>query len=251
MSIDYNPEEVVTELFKAAKKISKERMILAMLDVARICDPRGKMLSLGDERGFALDEFCKLFHTILKGSFSVEEDKDLFVAKLHLLAYSQFWDCRSIQRMLTSLVRTARGEKYDADLYLKNPPLTWKIMEILQDDADKAGIKLGSFLRWVYRNQIRNAFVHSEYCFLPKDISLLNYNKTKKWTVPSITIENWDQIYKAFKAFCNALFHRRTQELDEFRKESPLIIKGSNLKRPKLRELRISYDTNKKRWDFA
>jgi hypothetical protein len=251
MSINHNPEEVVTELFEAAKRVSKERFILALLDVARVCDPRGNMLSLGDERGFALDEFCKLFHTILKGSFSVEEDKDLFVTKLHLLAYSQFWDCRSIQRMLTSLVRIARGEKYDADLYLKNPPLTWKIMEILQDDADKTNIKLGSFLRQVYRNQIRNAFVHSEYCFLPKDLSLLNYNKTKKWTVPSITIDDWDQIYKSFKAFCNALFHRRSEELDEFKKESPIIIKSSDFKRPKFKELRINYDTVRKRWDFA
>ena len=219
MSVNYNPEDIVTELVEAAKGVSKERFVLALLDVARVCDARGNMLSLGDERGFALDEFCRLFHTILKGSFSVEEDKDLFVTKLHLLAYSQFWDCRSIQRMLTSLARIARGERYDADLYLKNPPLTWKIMEILQDDSDKAGIKLGSFLKLVYRNQIRNAFVHSEYCFLSGYLSLLNYDKTKKWTVPSITIDDWDQIYKAFKAFCNALFHRRSQELDEFKKE--------------------------------
>jgi hypothetical protein len=153
--------------------------------------------------------------------------------------------------MLTSLVRTARDEKYDADLYLKNPPLTWKIMEILQDDADKAGIKLGSFLKLIYRNQIRNAFVHSEYCFLPKDLSLLNYDKTKKWTVPSITRDDWDKIYKAFKAFCNALFHRRSQELEELKKESPLIINGSNFKRPKFKELRINYDSKRKRWDFA
>jgi len=251
MLINNNPEEVVTELFEAAKKISKERMILALLDVARICDPRGKILSLGDERGFALDEFCKLFHTILKGSFSVEGDKDLFVTKLHLLAYSQFWDCRSIQRMLTSLIRTARGQRYDPDLYLKNPPLTWKIMGILQDEADNANIKLGYFLKLIYRNQIRNAFVHSEYCFPPKDLSLLNYNKTKKWTVPSITIEDWDQIYKSFKTFCNALFHRRSQELDEFKKESPFVIKSSDFKSAKFKELTINYDTVKKRWDFA
>jgi hypothetical protein len=251
MLVNYDPEEVVAELFDTAKKTSRERFILALLDVARICDPRGNMLSLGDERGFALDEFCRLFNTILKGSFSVERDKDFFVTKLHLLAYSQFWDCRSIQRILSSLVRIARGQRYDADLYLKNPPLTWKIMEIVQDDADKAGLKLGSFLRQVYRNQIRNAFVHSEYCFLSGYLSLLNYDKNKKWTVPSITTEDWDQIYKSFKAFCNALFQKRSQELDEFKKESPLIIEGSNLKRPKLKELRISYDTNRKRWVFA
>ncbi|MGB2698598.1 MAG: hypothetical protein WBD28_12175 [Candidatus Zixiibacteriota bacterium] len=251
MLLDYNPEEVVPELFEAAKKISKERFILALLDVARICDPRGNVLIFGDERGFALDEFCRLFNTILKGSFSVERDKDFFVTKLHLLAYSQFWDCRSIQRMLSSLARIARGERYDADLYLKNAPLTWKIMEILQDDADRAGIKLGSFLRQVYRNQIRNAFVHSEYCFLSGKLSLLNYDKNKKWTIPSITADDWDQIYKAFKAFCNTLFHRRSQELDEFKKESPFIIKSSDFKRPKFKELRINYDTNRKRWDFA
>jgi hypothetical protein len=251
MLINYNPEEVVAELLNTAKKVSKERFILALLDVARICDPRGNWLIFGDERGFALDEFCRLFNTILKGSFSVEEHKDLFVTKLHLLAYSQFWDCRSIQRMLTSLVRIARGQRYDADLYLKNPPLTWKIMEILQDDADKAGIKLGSFLRQVYRNQIRNAFVHSEYCFLSGYLSLLNYDKNKKWTVPSITIEDWDKIYKSFKAFCNTLFHRRLEELDELMKESPFIIKPSDFKRPKFKELRINYDTVRKRWDFT
>lgn len=251
MLVNYNPEEVVTELFDTAKKASKERLILALLDVARICDPRGDVLSLGDERGFALDEFCRLFHTILKGSFSVEEDKDLFVTKLHLLAYSQFWDCRSIQRMLTSMARIAKGEQYDADLYLKNPPLTWKIMERLQYDADRAGIKLGSFLRLVYRNQIRNAFVHSEYCFLSGYLSLLNYDKTKKWTVPSITVDEWDEIYKAFKVFCTALFHRRSQELDEFKKESPIIVKASDFKRAKFKELRIDYDTVRKRWVFA
>jgi hypothetical protein len=251
MSVDYNPEEVVTELFDTAKKASKERLILALLDVARICDPRGNVLSLGDERGFALDEFCKLFNTILKGTFAKVRDKDFFVTKLHLLAYSQFWDCRSIQRMLTSMARIARGQQYDADLYLKNPPLTWKIMERLQDDADKAGIKLGSFLRLVYRNQIRNAFVHSEYCFLSGYLSLLNYDKNKKWTVPSITVGDWDEIYKAFTVFCTTLFHRRSQELDEFKKESPLIIKPSDFKRPKFKELKINYDTVRKRWVFA
>lgn len=251
MSADYDPEEVVTELFDTAKKVSRERLILALLDVARICDPRGNMLSLGDERGFALDEFCRLFNTILKGTFPKVRDKDFFVTKLHLLAYSQFWDCRSIQRMLTSMARIARGRQYDAELYLKNAPLTWKIMERLQDDADRAGIKLGSFLRSVYRNQIRNAFVHSEYCFLSGYLSLLNYDETKKWTVPSITIDEWDRIFKAFKAFCTALFNRRSQELDQFKKESPIIVKASDFKRPKFKELTINYDTNRKRWVFA
>jgi hypothetical protein len=251
MLVNYNPEEVVAELFDTAKKISKERFILALLDVARICDPRGNVLIFGDERGFALDEFCKLFNTILKGSFSVEGDREFFVTKLHLLAYSQFWDCRSIQRMLTSLARIAKGERYDADLYLKNPPLTWKIMELLEDDADRAGIKLGSFLRQVYRNQIRNAFVHSEYCFLSGYISLLNYDKNKKWTIPSITVDEWDKIYKDFKAFCNSLFHRRSQELEEFKKKSPFIIKSSDFKRAKFKELRINYDSDGKLWVFA
>lgn len=245
MLFDCKPEEVVIELFETAKRASKQRFALALLDLGRIYDPRKNLLTLGDVRDFAMQEFCKFFNKITNGSLCAGKEQDSFLRKLHLLTYSQFWDCRSIQRMLTSLIRIIEGERYDPDLYSKDAPNTWKIMKTLEDEADASNIKLGSFLKGVYKNQIRNAFVHSEYFFSSEYLSLLNYDPKKNWTLPSIKISEWDEIYRAFESFLTSLFRKRSEELQEFKNECPIVVSV-----PELQELVITYDFERGMWNF-
>ena len=251
MLFNYRPEEVIIELFEAAERASKHRFVLSLLDLGRIYDPRGNKLTLGDVRDFAMEEFCRFFNEIINSPFSAGKGRHFFLRKLRLLAYSQFWDCRSIQRTLTSLVRIVAGERYDPDLYSKDAPSTWKVMKTLQEEAHASNIKLGSFLKGVYKNQIRNAFVHSEYFFTSQYLSLLNYDRRKSWTVPSIRIDEWNEIYEAFESFATALFRTRSQQLSQFKTQCPIIVKASELEKVNVKELVINYDSDRRRWSFG
>ncbi len=126
-----------------------------------------------------------------------------------MLAYSQFWECHSVQRLLLQLVRIAEGKEYDPRLLIDNRPNTANTLEFLISRQKQLGLVLSEFLEGVYSNQIRNAFAHSQFCVLGEYISWFNYDSEKTNQVPSLKLETWDELFRLTAEFIAALFSAR------------------------------------------
>jgi len=188
-------------------------------------------------RDFAMAEFCEFFDQVDTFIRYTPDELKSFLRRLQLLAYSQFWDSVSIQRVLFNLVNTCNGGQYDFEKYTKNRPSTFEIINEIKQRSRKANLGLGNFLETNYNNALRNAFVHSQYCFMEKYIWFLDFTKG---SIPrlSLTLEEWEDIYFTTHSFISILLRRRIEELNRMRQLVPIRVDI-----PELRFKRIVLDS--------
>lgn len=237
------PDGVVSELFQAARTASEQRFLLCLLDVGRLSGH----LTIGSERDLAIHELATFLAHLDGIPLRDDDEYRPTFRKLQILAYSQFWDSRAIQRMLTSLVRTASGKTYDPTLYEPVPKGmgTYQIMRTLQMEAKAANLTLGRFLEATYHNQIRNAFVHSQLYFGGDLMCFMNYEPRNRCSKPSLKLAEWDRIWAATRSFISSFFTLRLDVLREFRQSLPIRV---NL--PELEPFLITFD-ERGCWIFA
>ena len=239
-----SPTNAVSELLAAAKAASWQRFLVCLLDVGRIA---GHLTIGSSERSLVVEELAQ-FLTQLQGiRLPREKEYHATARKLQILAYSQFWESRAIQRMLTGLVRIANGGGYDPDLYEPVPEgvRTYDIITVLRREASEAGLQLGDFLEDVYKNQVRNAFVHSQLYFVGDLICFLNCSPKSRSLRASMKLAEWDAIWAATREFIAAFFPQRLDALKAFRANLPIRV---NL--PEIGSFRITYDDVQHRWTF-
>jgi hypothetical protein len=238
-----SPKDVVDELFESAVSCSKARFLLSLIDMERMQHENINYIAFGSERNFALYEFVNFFKHVDRLSSSPGIGTPSFVRKLNLLAYSQFWECAAIQRILLNRVKTCCQETYDFAIYTKERPSTYLIMKSIGEKAKSARLKLSTFLEENDSNQLRNAFVHSEYLLFDKGISLLNHDHTKIFSKPSIMFSDWDRIYESTREFIKCFLGRRNQELHNYGQIAPIDV---NI--PELGLKKLTYDAQRGFW---
>ncbi len=206
--------EVVDELFAAARNNSEARLFTAVVDVERWIHDDKKLLTCQMLNHWVVQQFAEYFSQV---NVRIEKLPDQSMGnlfrRLQMLAYSQFWECHSIQRLLRQLVQIAEGKEYDPRLLMDNRPKTANIYEWLVAHAKSLKLTLAEFLTSVYSNQIRNAFAHSQFCVLGEFISFFNHNPSIDSHVPSLKLDTWDELFRITSDFIIAFFEaRRTLE---------------------------------------
>jgi len=202
--------DVVGELFSAARESSEARVFTAVVDVERWIHDGKKYLTCQMLNHWVVQQFAEYFGQV---NIPIEKlpDKSMgnLFRRLQMLAYSQFWECHSIQRLLRQLVQIAEGKEYEPRLLMDNPPKTINIYEWLIAHAKGLKLTLAEFLTGVYSNQIRNAFAHSQFCVLGEYISLFNHNPSIDSHVPSLKLDTWERLFRITRAFIIAFFEAR------------------------------------------
>jgi hypothetical protein len=204
------PRGVVDELFDRARDASESRLFLAIADLERWTDDGQKLLACLPMRHWVIQQFAEYFRMVDLpiGNLPDPAMENLF-RRLQMLAYSQFWECRGIQRLLMQLVRIVKGEPYDPRLLIDNRPAASSIYKSLIFGAGQLGLALSKFIAATYQGQIRNAFAHSEFCVLAGRIILFNHDARNENHIPSLGLQTWDTLYGITSEFIKAFFGTR------------------------------------------
>lgn len=216
------PSEVVHQLFKEAKSASEERTYLTVVDLETTMHDDKSFLTCKIERHWMIEQFAEYFTFVNRGEeqFAGKVNTDIF-RRMQMLVYSQFWECLGIQRLLFQLVGIISGEQYQARLLLDNRPKAYTVYKEIRDKSDESQLQLSELLRAVYSNQIRNAFSHSDIWVVGEYITFHNYDASKEYHIPSITLETWDELYKLTSEFIIALFKERRECALELKSRTP------------------------------
>lgn len=137
-----------------------------------------------------------------------------------MLAYSQFWECLGIQRLLQQMVGIAAGGEYQPRLFLDNPPKTYHIFKNLREQSSLIGLRLSEFVEAVYLNQIRNAFAHSQF-YIDQYIIFMNHDGEKGYSIPSLKLDTWDNIFSITSDFIAEFFTARRDAESELKRIAP------------------------------
>ncbi|MCH9031210.1 MAG: hypothetical protein IIB00_02985 [candidate division Zixibacteria bacterium] len=216
------PSDVVNQLFDSAKEASEERTFLAIIDFEIIVHDGENYLTCEMIRHWMIQQFAVYFSRVLSSIDELDDPDNANVAmRLQMLAYSQFWECLGIQRLLRQLVGIVKGESYQARLFLDEHPSTYSVFKEIRELCDASGLQLVKLLEAIYSNQIRNAFSHSEIWMLPDSVVFQNYDASRENQVPSLRIETWEKLFKVTSDFIVSLFKMRRELETELKLKMP------------------------------
>ncbi len=204
-------EAAVSELFSAAREASESRVFLAAIDLETQVHDDKKFLVCEMRRHWMIQQFAEYYSRVLPSIETVDPDDVNVSVRLQMLAYSQFWECSGIQRLITHLVKISLGEPYDARLLLDTPTSTFDVFESVKKKCCALGLDLADFLEAVYSNQIRNAFAHSDFWMVLDYITFQNHKHSKSDHVASLHFATWERLFKVTTEFVSALFEARRE----------------------------------------
>ncbi len=217
-----SPVKAVDGLFSSARGCSEARVFTAVVDVERLIHDGRKYLTCQMLNHRVVQQFAEYFSQVnIPIDQLPEQSMGNLFRRLQMLAYSQFWECHAIQRLLTQLVQIAEGKNYDPHLLLDSRPKTANVYEFLIAHSKGLNLVLSEFLSGVYSNQIRNAFTHSEFCVLGEYISFFNYDAKINNHVPSLKLDTWDRLFKITSEFIVAFFEARLAFERELKSKTP------------------------------
>ena len=153
----------VTELFEKARNASEQRFYLAIRDIEKHTKGNKSVFCNGQFRHLIVQQFAEYYNQIRIPIENNDNNMDRFLKRVRILFYSQFWECRGVQRLITQLIRIVNNEPYEPRLFLDRYDKTYNIFQQVVKNAAKNELKIGKFLEVIYNNQIRNAFVHSDF----------------------------------------------------------------------------------------
>lgn len=135
-----------------------------------------------------------------------------------MLAYSQFWECIKVQRILQSLVNFSAGIPYDPNVLISREKPTANVYENIISVSRKSCPMISKLLDAIYYNKIRNAFAHSNFCsagdrllfFFPQQFkkkdSIVQKNFSPKIEIESISLSVWEDLFGSTKRFISDFF---------------------------------------------
>lgn len=214
--------ESVRELFERARAISEARVFTAIVDVERSTHDGKSYLTCQMLSHWVVQQFAEYFSQVNVPFDQLPEPSMAnFYRRLQMLAYSQFWECHAVQRLLAQIVGIVVGNDYEARLLLDGRPKTFNLYESIISRTEKMDLMIAMFLSGIYSNQVRNAFAHSEFCVLGDYICLFNYDTKKENHVPSLKLETWDALFKFTSEFIVAFFDMRRSYEKELKSKMP------------------------------
>jgi hypothetical protein len=217
-----DPGLVIKELFEKAKSTSEGRFFCSIVDLERMTHDNKSYLVCQMIRQWVVQQFSEYFSRVTISTRDFPDPKDVdFVRRLHMLAYSQFWECLGVQRLLQQLVNIASGREYEPRLFLDERPQTYQLFRVLRKDAATASLKVSEFLTAVYSNQIRNAFAHSEFWIIGDYVTFQNHDFSKEHSIPSLKLATWDKLFTVTSNFIGALFSARREAESELEAKTP------------------------------
>lgn len=217
--------ESVQQLFECACGISEARVFTAVVDVERSVHEGKNYLQCQMLNHWVVQQFAEYFSQVnIPIDQLPEPSMANFFRRLQMLAYSQFWECRAVQRLLAQLVGIAEGRAYEPRLLLNDRPRTSNLYQSIISRTEKMELMIAKFLHGVYSNQVRNAFAHSEFCVLGEYISLFNYDSKKESYVPSLRLETWDTLFKLTSEFIVAFFEARRSFERDLKSRMPYLV---------------------------
>jgi len=206
-------EPAVDELFEKAIRTNEERFYVAIVDVERMYHNGSPHLICGDTHFYALQQFAEYFSDVVnaKGMEFKDEHTERFVKRLQILAYSQFWECSGVQRLLHGLVGTVTGDRYEPRLWLDHDPGTYQIYQKFKEEAKTRNPSISEVIDILYHNRIRNAFAHSDFWFAEPWIMFFGSTITKCGDLPSVHYDTWKMLFDKTCKFITALFNCRVE----------------------------------------
>jgi len=206
-------EQAVDDLYKRAMQSNEQRFYVTIVDIERMYLKEKASLSCHDTRLYVLRQFAEYFSDVVNAG--VEEFKDehseRFVSRLQMLAYSQFWECCGVQRLLHGLVRTIASEQYEPRLWLDDNTRTYHIYQKFREKAKTLSLSISDVIEILYHNEIRNAFAHSDFWIAKPWIMLFGSTITKRGNLPCIHCDTWKMLFDKTCKFVEALFKRRVE----------------------------------------
>ncbi len=158
-----NTSEILNSLFLKAKSKDEFEYICALLRI------RG-MESAGwdpfEETQHLFNDIVSLAQSPLKGDTQI---------RLLLFLYCHITEVDAIYCVLENMLRTIEGERCSIapfrhlygkrkNIFNSRPPSAKQVIKSLQEHAQKLGEKeLNDLLIWMFNDQVRNAFFHSDY----------------------------------------------------------------------------------------
>ncbi|MCX6826781.1 MAG: hypothetical protein NTV06_05900 [candidate division Zixibacteria bacterium] len=214
--------KTIKELFDHARDVSEQRVFTTIVDIeCWIQDGKKQLISL-PMRHWVVQQFGEYFNQVNCPIAKVlNKSKANLLRRLQMVAYSQFWECHAIQRLLTQLVRIAQGKPYDPRLLIDNRPNTSNIYKSLIAEVNRLQFMLAQSLNVIYYSQIRNAIAHSEFCVLDDYIMFFNYNSKVKEHLPSVRLQTWDKLFGITSEFIIALFETHEAYMRELKNRTP------------------------------
>lgn len=219
------PKEVVEQLFSKARAKSKERFYCAIIDLERMSHDGKSYLTCEITRSWVVQQFAEYFSRVSVSTRDFPHSEDAsFVRRLHMLAYSQFWECLGVQRLLRQLVGITSGDKYCPRLFLDARPKTYELFKELRDQAASVKLELSDFVTAVYSNQIRNAFAHSQFWIVGDYVTFQNHDGSKEYSIPSLRLDTWDKLYSITSSFIAEFFKARREAENELKSMAPYYV---------------------------
>ena len=218
-------ELAVDELFRKARDKSEARFFVSIVDVVRSQHSGKRYLECQGTALWAVQQFAEYFSTVVahKPQDFANEDEKNFVRRLHIQAYSQFWECLAVQKLLRSLVRIASGMPYDPSWKWNTAPKASKVMNDVIKQAMKSNLEIGKALKVLYRNEIRDCFAHSNFWISGEWIMLFSniWVSKSKSKLRTLQITTWERLFDLMSRFVVALFKRRLDSIRQLRTLTP------------------------------
>lgn len=233
--------DAVNELFEKAKDKSENQYNLAILDLSVPAfineEHRQKHpLAFDNTTGWIMREFSIFMDFIAPDKIGAEftdANSKLFTQRLHMLAYTQFWECLKIQRLLYQLINIATGRDYDPAMLIARQEDTANVYEGMIK-ASKRGLKINEVLKALYNCRIRNAFAHSNFANAADKILFFCPKKYKKGEkkgiedplvkIKAISKETWDRLFSDTVRFMKELFKRYHMESEILKEKRILMV---------------------------
>lgn len=229
-----NPGSAVGELFERTRRETEATFFLTIIDFETLVQNGTNYLMCEMRRHWVIQQFADYFSRLL-GVCSDNANLDQeSIYRLQMLAYSQFWECIGIQRLLGNLTRLGVGKPFEPRLYLDDKKSTYSRFHEIREDLRSESLLLGGLLDAIYSNQIRNAFAHSEIWFIKEVgyIDFMNCDQTKQNEVGSILYGTWEKLFEVTVQFITHLFRARRRAERQLLRISPYRISIPELKHP-------------------
>ncbi|MGB5107875.1 MAG: hypothetical protein WBP29_05795 [Candidatus Zixiibacteriota bacterium] len=244
-------ESAVIEFFQRARTASEHRFFLTIIDLHTIRTSPLELRSDGLPRrytfiprlGLGIQQYSEFLSAVSHTDLSeVEtESERSFLRRLQMLAYSQLWEHIEIQTLLWQLLLIANGNEYDPTLlwenFRKREISCNSIYERIRKEARPPSLTIGAVIDNLYYNQIRNAFVHSQFYFGADLVSFENADLKNPNDIPSLKIEIWDSLFADTLRFVASLFAVRRVAEQELIERCPFTFEV-----PEILPFTIKYD---------
>ncbi len=188
-------ENAVSEIFELSKKNEKKLndfiLLLANglkmkgigINISPYTVGRG-MEGIIDSTRFEF--FSQYMNTPFENQYNSQKSKEskkqthFLTIYLELMIYSHLWESIPFLKKLKNLTNLVNSIEYDWDIKIpfhgKSKFIEDSIIKILENN----NLEIAKLLRKCYDRNLRNAFAHSEYYILNKNIFYYEFNKNQK-----------------------------------------------------------------------